>query len=400
MLQWHYRSRHQSLIAVSNREFYDNKLFIVPSPYTGEAGVGLRFHHLPDAIYDRGNTRTNPKEAKTVAMAVIAHARTTPHLTLGVATFSTQQRRAVFDEIELLRRATPGDRGLLRGARARTLLRQEPGNIQGDERDVILISIGYGRDAHGNVSMNFGPVSNEGGERRLNVLISRAKSRCEVFSSITNEDIDLERGRGKGTAALKLFMHYARTGRMHIVADKDHNKEGVFEQEVAAALRARGYDLHMKSGRGRFLRRYCDCRSRRNQGATSWGLSVTEDRIATLERCARPGRLREQALRDKGWNVHRVWSSEWFRRPSAELEALIAVIEAAKVEPDPLSAEAVSRSRAVPVNLESTEHEDYVEGRPRSGRGLPRTGLCGGSHRTYAYEFTPRAGNSDGGDRP
>lgn len=360
MLRWHYRSRHQSLIAVSNREFYDNKLFIVPSPYTGEAGVGLRFHHLPDAVYDRGNTRTNPKEAKTVAMSVIAHAQTTPHLTLGVATFSTQQRRAVFDEIELLRRQHPETEGFFAAHVHEPFFVKSLENIQGDERDVILISIGYGRDAHGNVSMNFGPVSNEGGERRLNVLISRAKSRCEVFSSITDEDIDLERGRGKGTAALKLFMHYARTGRMHINADQDPQKEGVFEQEVAAALRARGYDLHANVGVAGFFVDIAiadpDKPGRYVLGIECDGGSYRDARSARDR-----DRLREQALRDKGWNVHRVWSSEWFRRPSAELDALVAVIEAAKAEPDPLAMEAVSRSRAVPVNFESIEHDAYVE---------------------------------------
>src|SRR5690606_28915478 len=168
--------------------------------------------------------------------------------TLGVAAFSTQQKRAVYDEVELLRRQHPETEGFFAAHSHEPFFVKSLENIQGDERDVILISIGYGRDAHGNVSMNFGPVSNEGGERRLNVLISRAKSRCEVFSSITDDDIDLSRGRGKGTAALKLFMHYARTGRLNLISEQDAQKEGVFEQEVAAVLRARGYDLHTNVG--------------------------------------------------------------------------------------------------------------------------------------------------------
>ncbi|SYZ56776.1 hypothetical protein CPBF367_34460 [Xanthomonas arboricola pv. juglandis] len=110
MLRWHYRSRHQSLIAVSNQQFYEGKLFIVPSPYTSEAGVGLRIHHLPEAIYDRGNTRTNPKEAKAVALAVLAHAQNTPQLTLGVATFhSTASRHS--RRIGIAAPPAPGNRG-------------------------------------------------------------------------------------------------------------------------------------------------------------------------------------------------------------------------------------------------------------------------------------------------
>lgn len=360
MLRWHYRSRHQSLIAVSNSQFYENKLFIVPSPYTSEAGVGLRFHHLADAVYDRGNTRTNPKEARTIARAVIEHAQTTPHLTLGVATFSTQQRRAVFDEIELLRRQHPETEGFFAAHAHEPFFVKSLENIQGDERDVILISIGYGRDAHGNVSMNFGPVSNEGGERRLNVLISRAKSRCEVFSSITDEDIDLQRGRGKGTAALKLFMHYARTGRSYLASDSDDQKTAVFEQEVATALRSRGYDLHTNVGVAGF---FIDIAVANPEKPGRYVLGIECDGGSYRDaRSARDrDRLREQALRDKGWNVHRVWSSEWFRRPAAELDALVAAIEAAKLEPDPFEVEAVARARAVPVDFESTEHEGYVE---------------------------------------
>lgn len=360
MLRWHYRSRHQSLIAVSNQEFYDNKLVIVPSPYTGEAGVGLRFHHLTDAIYDRGNTRTNPKEAKAIAQAVIAHALTTPNLTLGVAAFSTQQRRAVFDEIELLRRQHPETEGFFGAHAHEPFFVKSLENIQGDERDVILISIGYGRDAHGNVSMNFGPVSNEGGERRLNVLISRAKSRCEVFSSITDEDIDLERGRGKGTAALKLFMHYARTGRMHIDRSAEEHKDGVFEQEVAAALRSRGYDFHTNVGEAGI---FVDIAiyDPAKPGRYILGIECDGDWYRQAKSARDRDRLREQALRDKGWNVHRIWSSEWFRRPKAQLDELVAIIEAAKLEPDPLATEQSPRSRAVPVDFETVEHEDYVE---------------------------------------
>ncbi|HEY0032573.1 MAG TPA: DEAD/DEAH box helicase, partial [Devosia sp.] len=195
MLRWHYRSRHQSLIAISNREFYRNELFIVPSPFMTAANLGLRFTHLSDAVYDRGGARDNPDEAQAVAEAVIEHAKRTPESSLGVATFSTAQRRAIWDRIELLRRQFPETESFFDAHPAEPFFVKSLENIQGDERDVIYISVGYGRDAHKNLTMNFGPLSNKGGERRLNVLISRAKSRCEVFSSITDEDIDTERAK-------------------------------------------------------------------------------------------------------------------------------------------------------------------------------------------------------------
>jgi superfamily I DNA and/or RNA helicase len=142
MLNWHYRSKHQSLIAVSNKQFYDNRLFIVPSPYDAVAGMGLKFHYLPDAHYDRGNTRTNPKEARIVAEAVIRHAREAPGRTLGVATFSVAQRQAIQNELEILRREHPDTEEFFGRGTSEPFFVKNLENIQGDERDVILISLG------------------------------------------------------------------------------------------------------------------------------------------------------------------------------------------------------------------------------------------------------------------
>lgn len=360
MLRWHYRSRHQSLIAVSNQQFYEGKLFIVPSPYTSEAGVGLRFHHMPEAAYDRGNTRTNPVEAKAVALAVLAHIRNTPRLTLGVATFSTQQRRAIMDELELLRRKHPETEGFFADHSSEPFFVKSLENIQGDERDVIFISIGYGRDSQGHMTMNFGPVSRDGGERRLNVLISRAKSRCEVFTSITDEDIDPERGKGKGTFALKLFLNYARTGRLHLTEQNRDVKHSVFELEVASALRARGYDLHTDVGIAGF---FVDIAvsdlakpGRYILGIECDGLSYRDAKSARDR-----DRLRETVLRDKGWQVYRLWSSDWFHRPEAELEKLIAAIERARIEADPFMEESHLTRRAVPINIESVDRGEFTE---------------------------------------
>ncbi|PPT84080.1 DNA helicase [Xanthomonas arboricola pv. zantedeschiae] len=360
MLRWHYRSRHQSLIAVSNSQFYNNRLFIVPSPYNSEAGVGLRFHHLPEAVYDRGNTRTNPKEAKAVAQAALLHAQTTPQLSLGIATFSTQQRRAIVDELEVLRRQHPETEGFFAGHPSEPFFVKSLENIQGDERDVIFISIGYGRDSLGQVTMNFGPVSKDGGERRLNVLISRAKSRCEVFSSISDEDIDPERGKGKGTLALKLFLHYARTGRLNTAVEARDVKHSVFEQEVAAALRSRGYDLHTDVGIAGFFVDIAVSDPQR-PGRYVLGIECDGQSYRDAKSARDRDRLRESVLKDKGWQVYRIWSSDWFHRPEAELERLIAAIEAAKAEPNSFDNEASPVRRAVPVEFESVERGEFVE---------------------------------------
>lgn len=360
MLEWHYRSRHQSLIAVSNRQFYANMLKIVPSPFTNEAGVGLRFHHLPEAVYDRGGKRTNAIEAKAVAQAVIAHAQAYPTLSLGVVAFSTQQRRAILDEVELLRRQHPETEGYFAGRPDEPFFVKNLENVQGDERDVIFISIGYGRDAQGVVRMEFGPVSRDGGERRLNVLISRAKSRCEVFSSITDDDIDTERGKGKGTLALKLFLNYARTGRMELAGADPNRHQRVFEEQVAAALRTQGYDLHTDVGIAGF---FVDLAVSDPAQAGRYVLGVEFDGPSyrytngTRDR----DRLRENALVMKGWRLHRIWIFDWFQRPQAELDRLVKAIETAKQEPPHFEIEAPTRHRAVPIEVETVDLGNVVQ---------------------------------------
>jgi superfamily I DNA and/or RNA helicase len=220
MLQWHYRSRHHSLIAVSNEAFYEQRLFIVPSPMESNPALGLRFHFVPEGVFDRGGTSTNKEEAKAVARAVVEHARQSPHLSLGVGAFSVKQQIALIHELELLRRANPDTEPFFAAHENEPFFVKNLENIQGDERDVIFISVGYGKNAQGYMAMSFGPLSGEGGERRLNVLITRAKRRCEVFASITDEDIDLERAKGAGVKAFKSFLNYARTRFINLAHSK------------------------------------------------------------------------------------------------------------------------------------------------------------------------------------
>lgn len=334
MLRWHYRSRHQSLIAVSNRQFYENKLFIVPSPYLQEAGVGLRFHHIPDGIFESGTTRTNPVEAKTVARAIVAHAVANPELSLGVAAFSAAQRRAIVDQLEILRRSLPPEHeAFFQRHPAEPFFIKNLENVQGDERDVIFISVGYGPTAPGlKPPMRFGPLGQEGGERRLNVLISRAKRRCEVFSSMTDEDIDPDfASTRKGVFAFKLFMHFARTGRMAMAEATARDHDSVFEEQVAEALQARGYQVHRQVGIAGF---FIDLAVADPEHADRYLLGIECDGAAYHEaRSARDrDRLRQAVLEDHGWIIHRVWSTDWFRRPQEQLERVIAAIEAAKIE--------------------------------------------------------------------
>jgi very-short-patch-repair endonuclease len=385
MLRWHYRSRHQSLIAISNSQFYENRLFIVPSPYTQEAGMGLRFHHVPDGVFDSGGTGTNPVEARTVAQAIIRHAKANPHESLGVATFSVSQRRAIQDELEALRRLNPDTEEFFHAHPSEPFFVKNLENVQGDERDVIMISVGYAKNAQGYMAMRFGPLGAEGGERRLNVLISRAKRRCEVYASITDEDIDLERGKGKGVFAFKLFLHYARTGRLSLAQATTREMDSVFEEQVANALIERGYQVHAQVGIAGF---FIDLAIADPERPGRYILGIECDGIAYhSSRSARDrDRLRQAVLEDHGWIIHRIWSPDWFQRPQEQLARTIAAIEAARKELDARMELGFQRNRAVNVEVVTVDRGEVTE------IGLADVPEGDTKHRAYVEAELTRAG--------
>lgn len=327
-LQWHYRSRHPSLIQVSNQAFYDQKLRFPPSPELAGRD-GLLFRRV-SGVYDRGKTRTNSIEAKTVAEAVIAHARDTPNLSLGVATLSVPQRDAILAELELLRAKSPDvetffDRGEMEAFFVKNLE-----NVQGDERDVIFVSVCYARDADGYLPQGFGPVSFEGGERRLNVLFTRAKRRCEIFSSIGHTDIEV-RGENVplGRRVLQTYLKFAETGHTDTPRPTGLDADSEFEIAVGTRIRAAGFEVDYQVGSAGFR---VDIGVRDPSYSNAYVLGVECDG-ATYHSAAwarERDRLRQQVLESKGWRLHRIWSTDWFARPDAEMKKLLHAIDLAK----------------------------------------------------------------------
>ena len=329
-LRWHYRSRHESLIAVSNQEFYDGDLVIFPSPDVGREATGLRFHHLPDAVYDRGRSAANQREAEAVAEAVMEHAIKTPGLSLGVAAFSQSQARAIEDRLEMLRLQDDSGEEFFATHPEEPFFVKNLENVQGDERDVIFISVGYGRDATSQVSMNFGPLNNPGGERRLNVLITRAKHQCHVFTNLRADDIDLGRTRSVGVRALKTFLAYAETGVMPVDApyESDFIVDSPFQREVARRLESLGYQVHQEvASGGKFVDIGIVDPQRPGRyiiGIECDGASYHSSRFARDR-----DRLREEVLEGLGWTLHRVWSTDWFTNSGRELGRTVEAIEEA-----------------------------------------------------------------------
>src|SRR5579871_3254880 len=233
MLNWHYRSRHPSLIEVSNDEFYENRLFLPPSPQISRDDIGLVLRRVAGS-YDRGGKKTNEVEAKAVVEAVLRHVQKSPELSLGVVTFSISQRDLIEDLLELKRRENSELDAYMQKSDREPMFVKNLENVQGDERDTIIISVGYGPRIAGSGldSMHFGPVSAEGGERRLNVLFTRARVRCEVIVSFSSGDIDLARTTKEGPRILKRFLKYAETGKLDLPFATGGDADSPFEEAV------------------------------------------------------------------------------------------------------------------------------------------------------------------------
>lgn len=332
-LRWHYRSRHESLIAVSNAEFYDNKLVIFPSSGANSAASGIQFDHLPETVYDRGRTRTNKGEAKAVADAVMAHATQTPHLSLGVAAFSVAQRDLIQIEVELLRRARPEAEPFFSQHPNEPFFVKNLENIQGDERDAIFISIGYGRNESGRIAKEFGPLNKDGGHRRLNVLITRAKMAMRVFSNFRADDLDLDAAASHGVRALKNFLKFAETRQLEVVQETGKAVQSPFEAEVIDALRDLGHNVEPQVGTAGY---FIDLAIRDPARPGRYLLAVECDGAAYhSSRSARDrDRLRQGVLEGLGWTFHRIWSTDWFRNRAEELQRVVEAIQAAQAQSD------------------------------------------------------------------
>ena len=331
-LRWHYRSRHESLIALSNAEFYDNKLFVYPSPAKRSDDIGLTFIHLPDTIYDRGKSQINRAEAKIVAQAVFEHFKQHPSKSLGVGTFNIKQQQAIQDEIEALRYQHPEMEEFFRDDLPEKFFVKNLETIQGDERDVIFLSIGYGKDSNGILYQNFGPLNQEGGERRLNVIITRARERCVVFSNFTYRDLKVTESSVLGVRILKLFLQYAESGDLSCSTVSGGDSESPFEDAVYEFLTSGNYEVHKQIGCAGF-RIDMAVVDPRKPGQYLIGIECDGAQYHSSRVARDRDRLRQQILLGLGWKIHRVWSTDWYRDSAESKQKLVGAIEKIKALP-------------------------------------------------------------------
>ena len=329
MLKWHYRSQHPGLIAVSNRNFYDNQLLLPPSTLrtSYSDGLGVSMMKSPANGYERGgaNGGRNIFEAEQIAKEVIRFAKANPKKTLGVAAFSVKQRDAIRDMVDDQRRKHPELEEFFSHTRQDHFFIKNLESIQGDERDVIFISVGYGRDQNGRLTQTFGPLAAEGGERRLNVLISRAKERCTIFSSITADDVKPSPGK-LGVNAFREFLQYAEKGYFDVTQITERDFDSEFEESVARVIKAAGYEVQPQVGMSGFFidigvidpnnpnRFLCGIEC---DGATYHSSRSARDR----------DRLRQSILESRGWTIYRIWSTDWFHRRKDQEKKLLDALE-------------------------------------------------------------------------
>ncbi len=328
LLKWHYRSQHHSLIAFSNHTWYGDNLIVFPSPYDQGSKLGVRAVYLADATYEN---QTNIREARRVVDAVIDHIIQRPDDSLGVVTLNMKQRDLIAELLE--QRLTDDDsagkyREKWRGE-GQSLFVKNLENVQGDERDAIFISTTFGRPKGSKVvRQNFGPISKQGGWRRLNVLFTRAKKSITIYTSMKPEDIVMDRTTPEGTKALRNYLEYTRTGILTSADPTGRVPESDFEISVIDILRNKGYEVTPQLGvagyridiavknpdmPGSYLAAIeCD-------GATYHSALTVRDR----------DRIRQEILESLGWRgrIWRIWSTDWFRTPREEAERLIGFLE-------------------------------------------------------------------------
>ena len=334
-LKWHYRSRHEALIAFSNHHYYDNHLHTFPAADHEVPTLGVKWRHVADGYYDKGRSRTNGAEANAVVRE-IERRLTDPALagkSLGVVTFSQAQQSLILDLLDELRQRRPEVEPYFTEAVVEPVFVKNLENVQGDERDVMLFSICYGPDRTGKVSMNFGPLNRQGGERRLNVAITRARELLLVFSTLTPDQIDLARTGATGVHHLKTFLDYAKRGPRAIdeaiALDPTADFESPFEEAVCARMRQEGLLVDLQVGCAGYR---IDLAVRDPERPGSYLLGVECDGATYHSaRSARDrDRIRQSVLESLGWRLFRIWSLDWWHDSERVMARLVDALEEAQ----------------------------------------------------------------------
>jgi len=374
-LRWHYRSRHHSLIAFSNNEFYQGDLVIFPSAYHEDANLGVKYHAVPGVF----ENRRNPREAELIVDAVLKHMEKRPEESLGVVAMNFEQRELIEELLDKRLRTDPFSMAYQErmNTGAEPFFVKNLENVQGDERDVIFISVTYGPDAKGNQYLRFGPINGANGHRRLNVLFTRAKKRTEVFSSLDPDRIQTAGNSTWGLRALKQYLIFARTGVLETANEGGEQATNDFERSVGGVLKENGFEVVPQVGVAGFI----DLAVRHPVKPGTFLLGIECDGASYHSgRSARDrDRLRQEILEKLGWKIYRVWSTDWFKSRGTEIARLLKYIEVTlATDPDYIKeqrkTQRVQSLRRQLIDLRDNEIEAAFPGSPPE-KGLLRDAL-------------------------
>ncbi|HEU5439001.1 MAG TPA: DUF4011 domain-containing protein [Ktedonobacterales bacterium] len=387
MLRWHYRSRHESLIAFSNAHFYDNRLETFPGPQA-EHAAGVQLVLVENGVYDRGRSRTNRAEAERAVDLAIEHLRRRADGSVGIVALSEAQQQAIRDVIE---------RRLKQDAALRAELGQqldesdEHGffvknleSVQGDERDAIILSVGYARDANGRMYYNFGPVNRPRGERRLNVAVTRAREQLVLVASIRASDLPADLP-SPGARILRAYLEYAELGpdvlARQVAASAPAVRGGFdspFEKAVHDALTARGLTLACQVGCSGY---YIDLavRDPHQPGRYLLGIECDGATYHSAKTARDRDRLRQRHLERLGWHIHRIWSRDWVRDQSGEVQKVLRAVadlqqqqQQGAAAPVAITVPATAPAASGPAQVAATP-STALPGAPRLAPTMPST---------------------------
>ena len=323
-LRWHYRSRDESLIAFSNHNIYGDMLITFPSCNHRRPDTGVEYIYVEDGVYDRGKKRCNVKEARRVAELVFEHIETRSSESLGVIAASEAQMQAIESVLNFMRYQNREYEEFFKENKKEPFFIKNIENVQGDERDVIIFSLGYGKDTSGKMYMNFGPLSKKGGTRRLNVAVTRARSNLKFVGSILPEDIDTY---DRDLGMVRSYIEYALHGSESLVKNMEEieSSKSIFEESICDFIRSQGYVAQPRIGCSGYR---VDIGVADPSDSECFILGIECDGfVYKSARTAREReRLRYDMLRSMGWNIYRLHALDWVRDPeSAGADLLNAI---------------------------------------------------------------------------
>jgi len=395
-LKWHYRSKREELIDFSNKRFYDGGLVTFPSPDSRGAPAAVEFCLVDGGVYDRGGSRKNLQEAGKVCDLIEEHFRQYgPGSSLGVITLSMAQEEAIQDEFDRRKMLDPDLSAVSDSNVEEPFFVKALERVQGDERDRIIISLGYGKDANGVLTMNFGPINKGGGERRLNVAITRAREKVILVSSFRPQEMDLARlsTTSRGVRILAEYLEYAsQGGRFPAQTYGGGEPESDFEYDVRERLAARGLKVDSQVGCSGFR---IDLAIRHPQHDDRYILGIECDGATYhSHRSARDrDKLRQEVLEKLGWKILRVWSTDWVKNPDRIVVEISSKVQDLLEQDGVSAAESMKPNNDAPGNAGTSQGTLLVDGSDPSRLGRSQDPPLSPSHGFGTYlEYRPRGG--------